>query len=118
MGAACCVAAKDRTIVHGPSGSALPRHVRHSPSWSFRWDNRVAGEEIHTNWLRDGGVKDDQVDAKSGTITNVETALSSEEGSPVDIIRLHGQKFPVPDGNAGISKLHVAGYLILALPTC
>ncbi|KAG6415034.1 hypothetical protein SASPL_122435 [Salvia splendens] len=46
----------DRTIVHGPSSGTLQRHVRYSPSWSFRWDNRgrVAGEETHANWLHDG----------------------------------------------------------------
>lgn len=106
MGAACCVAAKDRTIVHGPSGT-LQRHARYSPSWSFRWDNRVAGEETHANWLRDGGVQNNHVEVKSGT--TVQTAFASEEGSPRDSLRLQWQKSPVSDVNEGIPKIQDSG---------
>ncbi|KAI3448016.1 hypothetical protein Pfo_004681 [Paulownia fortunei] len=87
MGAACCAAAKDSTIVNVPRGETLQRHVRYSPSWSFRWDNRgrVAGEETPANWLCDGGGGNDQVEVKSGT--TLETAFASEEGSPLDSFR-------------------------------
>ncbi|KAG8364343.1 hypothetical protein BUALT_Bualt19G0119000 [Buddleja alternifolia] len=101
MGAACCVAAKDRTIVSRPHGETLQRHVRHSPTWSFRWDNRgrVAGEETSTNWLRDGGYGNDQVDAKSGS--TVEAVFASEGGSPIDSLRSFSwQKSPVSRVNA------------------
>ncbi|KAL7125401.1 hypothetical protein ABFS83_14G114800 [Erythranthe nasuta] len=99
MGAACCVAAKDRSIVNGARGETLHRHVR-SPSWSFRWENRgrVAGEEIPANWSIGGG--NDQVEAKSST--TLETAFNSEEGSPLDSSRsLLWRKSPVSEGNAG-----------------
>ncbi|GAB2217958.1 hypothetical protein Droror1_Dr00001173 [Drosera rotundifolia] len=41
MGAACCVSARDRTVQYGTRNENLHRNIRHSPSWSFRWDNRV-----------------------------------------------------------------------------
>lgn len=47
MGANCCIAAKER-----PQPCITPievsafRNVRHSPSWSFRWDNRTHIEDI------------------------------------------------------------------------
>jgi hypothetical protein len=46
MGAACCVAAKDRSITNRTGGESLHRDVTRSPSWSFRWDSlgRVADE--------------------------------------------------------------------------
>ncbi|KAL6514551.1 hypothetical protein OROGR_020130 [Orobanche gracilis] len=68
MGAACCVAAKDRTILSVSHGETTQRPVRHSPSWSFRWDNRgrVVGEETTATWLRDGGGGHDEVEVKSG----------------------------------------------------
>ncbi|XP_057788336.1 uncharacterized protein LOC131005390 [Salvia miltiorrhiza] len=106
MGAACCVAAKDRTITDGSPGDSLQRHVRYSPNWSFRWDNRgrVAGEETHTNWSHDGGCANDRIEVKSGT--TVETAFASEEGSPIDSFRsVAWQKSPVSEGNGGISRL-------------
>ncbi|KAL3843432.1 hypothetical protein ACJIZ3_000835 [Penstemon smallii] len=106
MGAACCVAAKDKTIISGPPNEIVQRHARYSPSWSFRWDNRgrVAGEETSVNWLRDRGGGNDRLEAKSSTTT--ENAFASEEGSPLDSFRsLALQKFPVSEGNAGISRL-------------
>ncbi|KAG8368207.1 hypothetical protein BUALT_Bualt15G0021200 [Buddleja alternifolia] len=106
MGAACCVAAKDRTITNGPPGESFQRQVRYSPTWSFRWDNRgrVAGEETSTNWLHDGSCGNDRMEVKSGT--TVETAFASEEGSPLDSFRsLAWQKSPVSERNAGILRL-------------
>ncbi|KAK6121462.1 hypothetical protein DH2020_044797 [Rehmannia glutinosa] len=101
MGAACCVAAKDRTIVSVPRGETLQRRPHQSPSWSFRWDNRgrVAGEETPSNWLCDGGGGNEQAEVKSGT--TLETAFASEEGSPLDSFRsLQWHKSPVSEGNA------------------
>ncbi|KAL1544234.1 hypothetical protein AAHA92_21110 [Salvia divinorum] len=104
MGAACCVAVKDRTIVHGPSSGTLQRHVRYSPSWSFRWDNRgrVAGEETHVNWLHNGDVRNGQVEVKYSH--TVETSFASEESSPLVRHRSRWQKSPVSDGNGGNSN--------------
>lgn len=117
MGAACCVAAKDRTIVHGPSSGTLQRHVRYSPSWSFRWDNRgrVAGEETHANWLHHGDVRNDQVEVKYSN--TVENAFALEEGSPLHGRRSRWQKSPISDRSAGNSKLQVSGKLLRALST-
>lgn len=105
MGAACCVAAKDRTITSGSPIEALQRHSRYSPTWSFRWDNRgrVAGEDAPANWPHDGGYGIDHVEVKSGT--TVETAFASEEGSPLDSFRSFAwQKSPFSERNAGISR--------------
>ncbi|KAJ6800033.1 uncharacterized protein M6B38_205490 [Iris pallida] len=50
MGANCCVAARGK-----PSPQRIScdvpnyRNVRHSPSWSFRWDNRTHIEDIMDN---------------------------------------------------------------------
>ncbi|XP_052194324.1 uncharacterized protein LOC127802523 [Diospyros lotus] len=107
MGAACCVAARDRTITNGPSSEVLQRNVRYSPSWSFRWDNRgrVAGEDTSLNWLSDGISRNDGLDSKSGR--TVQTTYASEEGSPLDSSRtLTWQKSPVSEGNAGSLVLH------------
>lgn len=105
MGAACCVAAKDRTIVNGPSRESLQRHARHSPSWSFRWDNRgrVAGEETSAYWVRGGGAANDGVEVKSST--TVRTTFASEEGSPLDSTHsLAWQKSPASDQNSEILR--------------
>ncbi|URD98147.1 zinc finger, C3HC4 type, domain containing protein [Musa troglodytarum] len=47
MGANCCVAAKEK-LVQDTSLSTC-RNVRHSPSWSFRRDNRTHIEDIMDN---------------------------------------------------------------------
>lgn len=110
MGAACCVAAKDRTIVTGPSSETLQRHVRYSPTWSFRWDNRgrVAGEETQVNCLHDGGGGNDQVEVKSST--TVETVFASEEGNPLNSLQSLWRKSPLSDGNAGTLMQFLVNY--------
>ncbi|KAK2966019.1 hypothetical protein RJ640_017097 [Escallonia rubra] len=106
MGAACCVAAKDRTITNGSSSDILQRNIRYSPSWSFRWDNRgrVAGEETSTNWFSGGVSRNDGLDVKSRT--TAETTYASEEGSPLDSLRtLTWQKSPVSEGHNSTLRL-------------
>lgn len=110
MGAACCVAAKDRTITNGSPVETLQRHARYSPTWSFRWDNRgrVAGEETPANWLHTGGCGNDRMEAKHST--SIEAAFASEEGSPIDSFRsLAWQKSPHSEGNGRISRLPSSG---------
>uniref|UniRef100_A0A0A9BBG7 RING-type domain-containing protein n=1 Tax=Arundo donax TaxID=35708 RepID=A0A0A9BBG7_ARUDO len=47
MGANCCIAAKERTQpCVTPLEVSAYRNIRHSPSWSFRWDNRTHIEDI------------------------------------------------------------------------
>ncbi|XP_073065659.1 uncharacterized protein [Primulina eburnea] len=98
MGAACCVAAKvetrtngsacvtakNGTVTNGSPNQYLWRQVRHSPSWSFRWDNRgrVAGEEVSTMCSRDGGCTNDKQEVKS--VNTGETACASEEDSSLN----------------------------------
>ncbi|CAA3011962.1 uncharacterized protein LOC111410080 [Olea europaea var. sylvestris] len=102
MGSACCVAAREPKTKGSPS-ETLERHSRHSPSWSFRRDNRgrVAGEEQSEDWLHDGGASSHRLDAKSGT--TVEIASASEGGSPLNSFQsLVRQKSPVSEKNTGI----------------
>ncbi|KAG0486074.1 hypothetical protein HPP92_008169 [Vanilla planifolia] len=50
MGANCCVAARDKTLPERISHEiSTYRNIRHSPSWSFRWDNRTHIEDIMEN---------------------------------------------------------------------
>ncbi|CAN6910368.1 hypothetical protein HID58_039948 [Brassica napus] len=93
MGNACCVAARDKMVLVPPNSSTAAER-RHSPTWSFRWDNhnrrgRVAGEESSLTWLSDGN---DGSDFKS------ESAFVSSQGSPFDSFRTHTlQKSPASD---------------------
>lgn len=103
MGAACCVASKDRTITSRSGSEVIQRNVRYSPSWSFRWDNRrrVAGEEMSLNSLSDGVNRNDGFDIKSRT--TVGSAYVSEEGSPLDSFRSYTwQKSPIREGETGL----------------
>ncbi|EEF49450.1 uncharacterized protein LOC8284324 [Ricinus communis] len=83
MGGACCVAARDKNIVNGPGSEILHRNIRHSPTWSFRWDNRgrVAGEETSITWFSDANSRNDGPDIK------YESAYTSEDGSPLNSFR-------------------------------
>ncbi|KAL2490678.1 RING/U-box superfamily protein [Abeliophyllum distichum] len=104
MGSACCVAARE-PITKGSPSETLQRHARHSPSWSFRRDNRgrVAGEEPSEDWVRDGGGGSHRLDTKSST--TVEIASASEGFSPLDSVRsLAWQKSQVSEGNTGILR--------------
>ncbi|KAK1352229.1 60S ribosomal protein L44 [Heracleum sosnowskyi] len=103
MGAACCVAAKDRAVTSRSGSEVIQRNVRYSPSWSFRWDNRrrVAGEEMSLNSLSDGINRNDGFDIKSRT--TVGSAYVSEEGSPLDSFRSYTwQKSPIREGDTGL----------------
>ncbi|XP_065865880.1 uncharacterized protein [Euphorbia lathyris] len=94
MGGACCVAARDKNIVSGPSSEILHRNIRHSPSWSFRWDNRgrVAGEETSLTWFSDGNNRNQGSDIKYNS------TRSSGDGSPLDSFqRSTWQKSPASE---------------------
>ncbi|CAN0891391.1 hypothetical protein LINGRAHAP2_LOCUS16956 [Linum grandiflorum] len=98
MGGACCIAARDKSIVHGPGSDILHRNIRHSPSWSFRWDNRgrVAGEDTSISWFSNGTSVNDESGAKYGS------AYASEDGSPSFSAGGHTlQKSPVSDRATG-----------------
>ncbi|CAI0437932.1 unnamed protein product [Linum tenue] len=98
MGGACCVAARDRNIVSGPGSDILHRNIRHSPTWSFRWDNRrrVAGEDASISWFSNETSRNDGSDAK------YESTYASEDGSPSTSARRHTfQKSPLSDRALG-----------------
>lgn len=49
MGANCCIAAKEKPQPSLASAEVSTYRIRHSPSWSFRWDNRTHIEDIMEN---------------------------------------------------------------------
>ncbi|KAK7351876.1 hypothetical protein VNO77_11622 [Canavalia gladiata] len=95
MGAACCVAARDKTIQSGSTSDILHRNIRCSPTWSFRWDHRgrVAGEDTSINWFSDGISRNDGSENKN------ESAYVSEDGSPLqNYQRSRCQKSSISEG--------------------
>ncbi|CAD6232158.1 unnamed protein product [Miscanthus lutarioriparius] len=100
MGANCCIAAKERTQpCITPIEVSAYRNVRHSPSWSFRWDNRTHIEDImdiptlfsnHSS----GSIRPD---TKSGSIAPTEgfSNGNSRGTSPSNVF--HGAKWHKSD---------------------
>ncbi|XP_037405206.1 uncharacterized protein LOC119267874 isoform X1 [Triticum dicoccoides] len=86
MGANCCIAAKQR-----PQPCIIPvevsayRNVRHSPSWSFRWDNRTHIEDIMEipTFLSNHSSGSIRPETKSGSIAPTEGF--SNGGSPSEL---------------------------------
>ncbi|CAN1791490.1 hypothetical protein LINPERHAP1_LOCUS19335 [Linum perenne] len=112
MGGACCIAARDKNIVHGPGSDILHRNIRHSPSWSFRWDNRgrVAGEDTSISWFSNGTSGNDESAAKYGS------TYASEDGSPTNSAGRHTlQKSPVSDRIAGHVTTPASGIWVRSL---
>ncbi|KAJ1413551.1 Zinc finger, RING-type [Sesbania bispinosa] len=98
MGAACCVATRDRTIQSGSTSEILHRNIRYSPTWSFRWDHRgrVAGEDTSINWFSDGNSRSDRLENKN------ESSYVSEDGSPLqNYQRNKWQKSPISEVTTG-----------------
>ncbi|EPS69449.1 hypothetical protein M569_05320 [Genlisea aurea] len=100
MGAACCIAAKNKNTGNGSSGASanVQIHSRYSPSWSFRWDNRgrVAGEDTSVDWLDSRVRENDRATLKS----SAEATLASDDGSLLDSFRsVTWQKSPPSQGN-------------------
>ncbi|KAJ7967283.1 RING/U-box superfamily protein [Quillaja saponaria] len=105
MGNACCVAAKDKTIINGSSDEILHRNIRYSPSWSFRWDNRgrVAGEDTTVNWFSDGASRND------GSGNKYESTFASDDGSPShNFQRRSWQKSPISERTVGHMRTPVS----------
>ncbi|CAK8561043.1 unnamed protein product [Lathyrus sativus] len=100
MGAACCVAARDKTIQSGPTSEIWHRNVRCSPTWSLRWDHRgrVAGEDTTINWFSDGVSSNDRLENKN-------ESHISEDGSPSqNNQRNRWLKSPISEGAARHTK--------------
>ncbi|KAF7810857.1 43kDa postsynaptic protein [Senna tora] len=105
MGAACCVASKekDKTTQSGSPSEILHRNIRCSPTWSFRWDHRrrVAGEDTSTHWLSDG------ISQNDGTEDKTDSANKSEDGIQLQNNQRHGeQKSPICEGTAGHARTY------------
>lgn len=103
MGAACCVAVREKTVTNASNTDILHRNIRYSPTWSFRWDHRgrVAGEETSMSWFSEGVSRND------GSETKCESANVSEEGSPLEHFRRQtSQKSPLSEGAAGHVRTH------------
>lgn len=98
MGAACCVASRDKTVQSGSTSGSLHRNVRCSPTWSFRWDHRgrVAGEDTSVNWFSDV-----VINRNDGSENKNESAYVSEDGSPLQNYQLKRcQKSPISEVTA------------------
>ncbi|GLT42822.1 hypothetical protein SLA2020_168040 [Shorea laevis] len=99
MGSACCVAARDKTIVNGSGSEVLHRNIRHSPTWSFRWDGsrgRVAGEDNSISCFSDG------ISHNGGSEIKYESAFVSEDGSPSESFQSRRwHKSPISEGATG-----------------
>ena len=106
MGAACCVAARDKTIQSGSTSDNLHRNARCSPTWSFRWDHRgrVAGEDTSINWFSDGISRNDGSENKN------ESAYVSEDGSPLqNYQQKRCQKPPISEVTAAHRRNSTSG---------
>lgn len=125
MGAACCVASKDKDkiIRSGSTNENLHRNIRHSPTWSFRWDHRrcVAVEDTSINWLSDDASQNDGSEDKNNSAYKSEDGILSQ-----NYPRHRAQKSPISEGTAGHVRTSTSGnfhafhYLFLdkLLPTC
>ncbi|CAH8344515.1 unnamed protein product [Eruca vesicaria subsp. sativa] len=98
MGNACCIAARDKMVLvpNSSSSAAAAAERRHSPTWSFRWDNnrgRVAGDDSSSlTCFSDGIFRTD------GSEIKFESAFVSSQASPLDTLpTLTLQKSPASD---------------------
>lgn len=108
MGSVCCVAARDKTIGVGSGSETQQRNIRHSPSWSFRWDHpaRVVGEEVSLNSFSDGVSRNDRPEFK------YESSYASEEGSPLEHFRRQTWKnSSVSEGSTRTVRTPTSGIL-------
>ncbi|XP_020269923.1 suppressor protein SRP40-like, partial [Asparagus officinalis] len=94
MGANCCVAAREKPLPdRGSRELSSYRNARHSPSWSFRWDNRTHIEDIMENPSRFSQHRSGHVGSESKSSGTTETEGLSDGGSPsLNIQPLKGQK--------------------------
>ncbi|XP_062190658.1 uncharacterized protein LOC133893606 [Phragmites australis] len=104
MGANCCIAAKERTQpCVTPVEVSAYRNVRHSPSWSFRWDNRTHIEDIMElpTLFSNHSSGSMRPETKSGSIAPTEGF--SNGNSPSDVF--HRAKWHKSDKKVETSKV-------------
>ncbi|KAG8045990.1 hypothetical protein GUJ93_ZPchr0008g11548 [Zizania palustris] len=102
MGANCCIAAKERSQPHLASAEVSAYRIRHSPSWSFRWDNRTHIEDIMENTMlfsnhSSGNI---QQELNSGSIAPTEGRLHEDSRSDL----FHRVKWQKSDNKMESSK--------------
>ncbi|CAM8941600.1 unnamed protein product [Rhodiola kirilowii] len=102
MGAACCVAAKTKSVSDGPDVLTSRVNTRCSPSWNVRWDNRgrVAGEETAVRWFSDMGSRDSRLE----NISETAVRTISEIGSPENFQPRSWSKSPMPEGSGSVQN--------------
>ena len=83
MGANCCIAAKERAQPCMAPIEVSTYRVRHSPSWSFRWDNRTHIEDIMDNTMVFPCNENVQPEVKNGFIAPTEGHNSGDSRSDV-----------------------------------
>ncbi|VAH59878.1 unnamed protein product [Triticum turgidum subsp. durum] len=107
MGANCCIAAKQRPEPSVASVEVSAYRTRHSPSWSFRWDNRTHIEDIMENAALFSNHSSGNIrpELKSGSIAPTE-GHPNEDNLP-DVFR--GVKCQKPDKKMEASKRSKAG---------
>ncbi|KAK1298127.1 hypothetical protein QJS10_CPB14g00056 [Acorus calamus] len=115
MGGVCCVAAQEKTVVSRThTVEAIDgRPERHSPSWSFRWENCTPVEGVADDLVqppnRNSGCSG--LEIKVGG--DMETGGISDRGSPMDSFQtLSWQKSPTSEGTPGN---YAAGALDLSI---
>lgn len=88
MGANCCVAAKEKPLPGRISHELSSyRNVRHSPSWSFRWDNRTHIEDIMENPSQFSHQNSGTISSESKSAADTETEGCSDGGSPANSLQ-------------------------------
>jgi len=102
------VAARDKPLPERISCEVSSyRNVRHSPSWSFRWDNRTHIEDIMDNPSRFSHHNSGNVGSESKSAADTETEGLSDGGSPS--CSLQNPRWRKNVGIAGSSKYAAAG---------
>ncbi|KAJ0962565.1 hypothetical protein J5N97_027687 [Dioscorea zingiberensis] len=107
MGANCCVAARDKPLPYQTSLEVpIRRNVRHSPSWSFRWDNRTHIEDIMDNSTHFSRHNSGNIGSEIKSGEETETEGFSDGGSPLDAFRMsRWRKSAVKTGTSGHVKV-------------
>uniref|UniRef100_A0A7N0TXA1 RING-type domain-containing protein n=1 Tax=Kalanchoe fedtschenkoi TaxID=63787 RepID=A0A7N0TXA1_KALFE len=100
MGAACCVAAKSKSVSDGPNVAASRMNTQCSPSWNVRWDNRgrVAGEETAVRWFADTSSRDNQLE----NMSEIAVRTISEVGSPENFQPPAWSVSPLPEEGVAV----------------
>lgn len=116
MGANCCVAVKDK---HSPNPARLDvslstyRNIRHSPTWSFRWDNRTHIEVVMDNTPQISYHLDAGNEVKNELLTEAERL--SDKAGPSTAFQLQKSEKSIRNGSAGMATNDTSGTFVILL---